>query len=40
MMKRREFFGWVGIGWLASFLPLALAGCNRQTPQNLSTNNT
>ncbi|GAB4365466.1 MAG: cytochrome b6-f complex iron-sulfur subunit [Elainellaceae cyanobacterium] len=30
-MDRREFLGWVGVGSLASFLPLAIAAC---TPQN------
>ncbi|WP_013324594.1 ubiquinol-cytochrome c reductase iron-sulfur subunit [Gloeothece verrucosa] len=32
-MNRREFLGWVGVGWLASSLPIALAACNQQSNQ-------
>lgn len=30
-MKRRDFINWVGLGWLASSLPVALAACSPQT---------
>lgn len=30
-MKRRDFINWVGLGWLASSLPVALAACSSQT---------
>jgi len=30
-MKRREFINWVGLGWLASSLPVAIAACFPQT---------
>lgn len=33
-MKRREFLSWVGVGGLASFLPMAIAAC---TPSGEST---
>ncbi|MCT7992296.1 ubiquinol-cytochrome c reductase iron-sulfur subunit [Laspinema olomoucense] len=33
-MKRREFLSWVGVGGLASFLPMAIAAC---TPAGEST---
>lgn len=26
-MKRRDFINWVGLGWLASSLPIAIAAC-------------
>ncbi|HLO86468.1 MAG TPA: ubiquinol-cytochrome c reductase iron-sulfur subunit [Nostocaceae cyanobacterium] len=26
-MKRREFINWVGLGWLAASLPVAIAAC-------------
>jgi cytochrome b6-f complex iron-sulfur subunit len=26
-MNRRDFLGWVGVGWVASCLPIALAAC-------------
>lgn len=32
-MKRRAFMTWVGVGWLASSLPVALAACSSQTNQ-------
>ncbi|MGK7887906.1 MAG: ubiquinol-cytochrome c reductase iron-sulfur subunit [Leptolyngbyaceae cyanobacterium] len=31
-MKRREFINWVGVGALASFLPVAIAACQSDTP--------
>lgn len=31
-MERREFLGWVGVGCVASSLPVAIASCSRQTP--------
>ena len=31
IMKRRNFFSWLGMGWFASFLPMAIAACSRQT---------
>lgn len=30
-MDRRSFLSWVGLGWLASSLPVALAACSNQT---------
>lgn len=27
-MKRREFVGWIGVGWVASCLPVAIAACS------------
>ncbi|AFY84175.1 ubiquinol-cytochrome c reductase iron-sulfur subunit [Oscillatoria acuminata] len=33
-MKRREFLNWVGVGGVASFLPMAIAAC---TPSGEST---
>ncbi|MEC4816281.1 MAG: ubiquinol-cytochrome c reductase iron-sulfur subunit [Scytonema sp. PMC 1069.18] len=30
-MNRREFFGWVGVGAIASSLPVAIAACSSQT---------
>ena len=30
-MKRRDFINWVGLGWLASSLPVAIAACSSQT---------
>ncbi|WP_413167166.1 ubiquinol-cytochrome c reductase iron-sulfur subunit [Capilliphycus salinus ALCB114379] len=38
-MKRREFMTWVGIGGLASYLPVALAACSPQKTQSQSTAN-
>jgi cytochrome b6-f complex iron-sulfur subunit len=29
-MKRRSFFGWFGMSWLASILPMAIASCSSQ----------
>jgi cytochrome b6-f complex iron-sulfur subunit len=31
IMKRRNFFSWLGISWLASLFPMAIAACSRQT---------
>ncbi|MGQ4650178.1 Rieske 2Fe-2S domain-containing protein [Lyngbya aestuarii] len=33
-MNRREFLGWVGVGGIASFLPVALAACS---PKNTNS---
>ncbi len=30
-MKRRDFINWVGLGWIASSLPVAIAACSPQT---------
>jgi cytochrome b6-f complex iron-sulfur subunit len=30
-MKRRDFINWVGLGWQARSLPVALAACSSQT---------
>lgn len=30
-MDRRSFLSWVGLGWLASSLPVAIAACSNQT---------
>ncbi|MDZ8185534.1 MAG: ubiquinol-cytochrome c reductase iron-sulfur subunit [Nostoc sp. ChiSLP02] len=30
-MKRRDFINWVGLGWIASSLPIAIAACSSQT---------
>lgn len=30
-MKRRDFISWVGLGWIASSLPVAIAACSSQT---------
>jgi cytochrome b6-f complex iron-sulfur subunit len=32
-MERRDFLGWMGIGWLASCLPVAIAACTPQASQ-------
>lgn len=38
VMKRRDFINWVGLGWLASSLPVALAACSsQQTPAKSSS---
>ncbi|MEA5566865.1 MULTISPECIES: ubiquinol-cytochrome c reductase iron-sulfur subunit [unclassified Anabaena] len=34
-MKRRDFINWVGLGWLASSLPVAIAAC--ASPNTTST---
>ncbi|MEA5511883.1 ubiquinol-cytochrome c reductase iron-sulfur subunit [Crocosphaera sp. UHCC 0190] len=31
MMNRREFINWVGVGAIASFLPVAIAACSSKT---------
>jgi cytochrome b6-f complex iron-sulfur subunit len=31
-VKRRDFMNWVGLGWLATSLPVALAACTPETP--------
>jgi cytochrome b6-f complex iron-sulfur subunit len=35
-MKRRSFLGWVGVGAIASSLPMAIAACS-QTSESVST---
>lgn len=36
-MNRRSFLNWVGIGWIASSLPVAIAACSsNQTTQSTS----
>ncbi len=37
-MNRRAFLHWVGVGWLASSLPVAIAACSSETIQ-ADTNN-
>jgi cytochrome b6-f complex iron-sulfur subunit len=34
-MKRRDFINWVGLGWIASSLPVAIAACS--PPNTTST---
>ncbi len=36
-MKRRDFMNWVGIGALASFLPVAIAACQSDTSSSTSS---
>jgi len=40
-MNRRTFLNWVGVGWLASSLPVAIAACSDQTTEksNQTTEN-
>ena len=38
-MKRRSFLGWIGVGAIASSLPMAIAACS-ETSQSASTDNT
>lgn len=38
-MNRREFLSWVGVGTLASYLPVALAACSPDTNQTPSAQN-
>ncbi len=33
-MDRREFLSWVGVGALASYLPVAIAACSPQTEED------
>ena len=33
-MNRREFLGWVGVGGVASYLPVALAACSNKINQS------
>lgn len=35
-MKRRDFMNWVGLGWLASSLPVAIAACSTQSTPSAS----
>ena len=39
-MQRREFLSWVGIGTLASFLPVVIAACTNESKEQTSANNT
>ncbi|OKH21600.1 cytochrome B6 [Hydrococcus rivularis NIES-593] len=36
-MDRREFLGWVGVGAIASSLPVAIAACSRQNAKTDSS---
>lgn len=36
-MKRRDFFNWVGLGLLASSLPVAIAACSSDTTTEASS---
>lgn len=36
-MKRRDFINWVGLGWLASSLPVVIAACSFQTANSKSS---
>lgn len=38
-MNRRAFITWVGVGWMASSLPVALAACSSQTTQTEASPN-
>ncbi len=40
IMKRRNFSSWLGIGWLASLFPMAIAACSRQTATSSAVPNT
>ena len=33
-MDRRTFLGWVGVGWVASSLPVAIAACSSNSVKN------
>ncbi|MCA1991826.1 MAG: cytochrome B6, partial [Coleofasciculus sp. S288] len=35
-MNRREFLGWVGVGGIASYLPIALAACSPKVAESES----
>lgn len=35
-MKRRDFIHWVGLGWLATSLPIAIAACSPEAPTSKS----
>ncbi len=37
-MNRREFFGWVGLGVIATSLPVAIAACSSQSTPSKLTN--
>jgi len=37
-MKRRDFINWVGLGWIASSLPVAIAACSSQPSTSTSDN--
>ena len=36
-MDRRTFLTWVGVSWVASSLPVALAACSNQTSEPVAT---
>ena len=35
-MNRRNFLNWVGVGWIATCLPVAIAACSKETNQTPS----
>jgi cytochrome b6-f complex iron-sulfur subunit len=39
-MDRRKFLGWVGMGFLATSLPVAIAACNKETNPSEPTTST
>ncbi|MEQ9369379.1 MAG: Rieske (2Fe-2S) protein [Coleofasciculus chthonoplastes F3-SA18-01] len=38
-MNRRDFLTWVGIGGIASYLPVAMVACSPKTEESTSTTN-
>ncbi len=36
-MDRRTFLSWVGVGFVASSLPIAIAACSSQAPEDTAT---
>lgn len=36
-MKRRDFINWVGLGWIASSLPVAIAACSETSTPTSAT---
>ena len=39
-MKRREFLNWIGVGFLASSFPVALAACTQEKTEETSSTQT
>ena len=39
-MDRRAFLGWVGVGWIASSLPVAIAACSSNSAADSTTGET
>lgn len=39
-MQRRKFFGWIGLGWLASLLPWAVTACVGQKASSSASSTT